>query len=66
MAAVPLDFIDKTSLIGPPERIKERLHAYNDAGVTTLSVATYAGDLDERLQTIRQMSELVEQAGLAE
>jgi F420-dependent oxidoreductase-like protein len=66
MAAVPLDFIDKTSLIGPPERVKERLHAYNDAGVTTLTVASYAADLQTRLDTIRTMSELVDQAGLAE
>lgn len=65
MAAVPLDFIDKTSLIGPPERIKERLHAYADAGVTTLTVATYAGSLTERVATVRKIAELVEQAGLA-
>ena len=44
MAAVPLDFIDQTSLIGPPERIAERLHAYAEAGVTTLNVTTFAAD----------------------
>lgn len=65
MAAVPLDFIDKTALIGPRDRIKERLHAYNDAGVTTLTVATYAADLEERLNVVRTMAELVEEAGLA-
>lgn len=65
MAAVPLDFIDKTSLIGPPERVKERLHAYNDSGVTTLTVSTYAGDLQTRLDTVRKMAELVDEAGLA-
>lgn len=65
MAAVPLDFIDKTSLIGPRDRIKERLHAYNDAGVTTLTVATYAASLEERLNVVRTMAELVEEAGLA-
>ena len=65
MAAVPLDFIDKTSLIGPADRVKDRLHAYADAGVTTLTVATYAGSLDERLQTLRTMAEVVEAAGLA-
>ncbi len=65
MAAVPLDFIDKTSLIGPPDRVRDRLHAYADAGVTTLTVATYAGSLDERLQTLRTMAEVVEAAGLA-
>ena len=65
MAAVPLDFIDKTSLIGSPDRVKERLHAYNDSGVGTLTVATYAGDLETRIATIRKMAELVDQAGLA-
>ncbi|HQR81244.1 MAG TPA: LLM class F420-dependent oxidoreductase, partial [Actinomycetota bacterium] len=65
MAAVPLDFIDKTSLIGPPARVQDRLQAYADAGVTTLTVATYAGSLDERIQTLRTMAEVVEAAGLA-
>ncbi|MFT6564021.1 MAG: F420-dependent oxidoreductase-like protein [Actinomycetes bacterium] len=64
--AVPFDFIDKTALIGPPDRVKERLHAYDDAGVTTLTVASYAADLQTRLDMIRTMSELVDQAGLAE
>lgn len=66
MDAVPLDFIDQTALIGPPERIKERLHAYHEAGVTTLSVATYAGNLEEQLATVRTMAELLDQSGLGE
>ena len=65
-AAVPFEFIDRTSLIGPRERIQERLQAYADAGVTTLTVATYAGTLDERVATLRTMGELVEAAGLGE
>ncbi len=65
-AAVPFEFIDRTSLIGPRERIQERLQAYADAGVTTLTVATYAGTLDERIATLRAMGELVEAAGLGE
>jgi alkanesulfonate monooxygenase SsuD/methylene tetrahydromethanopterin reductase-like flavin-dependent oxidoreductase (luciferase family) len=66
MQAVPLDFIDKTALIGPPARVRDRLHAYADAGVTTLTVATYAGALEDRIATLRTMAELVDQAGLAE
>lgn len=65
MAAVPLDFIDKTSLIGPPDRVAERMRAYADAGVTTLTVATYAGTLEERLYTLRTMAELLDSTGLA-
>ena len=64
--AVPLDFIDRTSLIGPRDRIRDRLVAYADSGVTTLSVAVYAGPLEERLATVRAMPELLAEAGLAE
>lgn len=65
MEAVPFEFIDRTALIGPRERVAERLHAYADSGVTTLTVATYAPTLDERIAAIRTMAELVEQEGLA-
>jgi F420-dependent oxidoreductase-like protein len=65
MAAVPYEFIDRTSLIGPPDRVRDRLAAFADAGVTTLTVATYAGDLDERIATLRTMVDVLEQSGLA-
>ncbi len=64
-AAIPLDFIDKTALIGPRDRIRDRLQAYSDSGVTSLTVATYAGTLDERIATIRTMVDVLEEAGLA-
>ena len=64
-AAVPLEFIDRTSLIGPPERIQERLHAYADSGVTTLTVAVYSADLDSGLATLRTMAEVLDASGLA-
>jgi len=63
---VPFEFIDRTSLLGPRERIQERLQAYADAGVTTLTVATYAGTLDERLATLRTMAEVLEASGLGD
>jgi F420-dependent oxidoreductase-like protein len=66
MAAVPLKFIDQTSLIGPRNRVRDRLAAYAEAGVTTLTVALYAGDLDARLQTLRTMTELLDESGLGE
>ena len=64
--AVPLSFIDQTSLIGPRDRVRDRLHAYADAGVTTLSVQAFHGDLATRLATLRTMSELLDEAGLAD
>ena len=64
--AVPFEFIDKTSLIGPRERIRDRLHAYAEAGVGTLSIASYAGTLEDRINTVRAMAEILDESGLAE
>ncbi len=58
-AAVPFEFIDATSLIGPRERIAERVGRYADAGVTTLTVSAYTPQVDQRLDMVRMMAELV-------
>ena len=62
--AVPFEFIDRTSLIGPRERIRDRLAAYAEAGVTTLSGASYAGALEERVAALRTMAEVLDESGL--
>ncbi len=66
MAAVPLDFIDQTSLLGPTERIAERLHAFAEAGVTTLTVATSAPDHSLRIEALRQVAQALDASGLAD
>ncbi|MGH3365782.1 MAG: LLM class F420-dependent oxidoreductase [Nocardioidaceae bacterium] len=66
MAAVPFDFIDQTSLIGPRKRILERLHAYHEAGVTTLNVSTSEPTQEGRLQTLHTMAEILDESGLGE
>ncbi len=58
-AAVPMELADATALLGPPERIAERVGRYADAGVTTLSVAPYARTTPDRLATLRLMAEVV-------
>ncbi len=63
-AAVPFAFVDQTSLIGPVGRIADGIQAYRDAGVTTLSVATYAPTLTERILTLRTMIEAADRAGV--
>jgi F420-dependent oxidoreductase-like protein len=63
-AAVPFEFIDQTSLLGPVDRIAEGLARYAAAGVTTLSVATYAGTLDERVATLRTVVEALDKSGV--
>jgi predicted transcriptional regulator len=45
--------------------VSDRLAAYADAGVTTLSIAIYHGSVDERIATLRSMVEALEKAGLA-
>lgn len=65
-AAVPLELIDRTSLIGPPARIAERLHVYAESGVTTMSVSVLAGSVEERRRTLRSMAEALEASGLAD
>src|SRR5450631_4447832 len=45
-AAVPMEFIDQTSLLGPKERIADGIAAYAAAGVTTLTVSCQAGSLE--------------------
>ncbi len=64
--AVPFEFIDQTSLIGPVERIRDRMHAYAEAGVTTLTVSPWASSLEGRIATLRTAAEALEAAGLAE
>lgn len=39
IAAVPEDFADEISLVGPPSRIRERLEAWEASPVTTINVA---------------------------
>jgi F420-dependent oxidoreductase-like protein len=65
-AAVPFEFIDRTSLIGPVERVRDRLAAYAEAGVTTLSVASYAGSLEERVGALRTLADALDASGLGD
>jgi F420-dependent oxidoreductase-like protein len=63
-AAVPLEFIDRTALIGPVDRVRDRLAAYADAGVTTLSVALYHGPVERRVEALRDLAMAAEAAGV--
>ena len=65
-AAVPLEFIDAVSLIGPPDRIANRLPAYAEAGVTNLSIASFAGTLQERVGTLQIMKDALKSSGLGD
>jgi F420-dependent oxidoreductase-like protein len=65
-AAVPREFIDATSLIGPKERIAERLPRYAAAGVTMLAVAPFALTSEDRVRSLRVVAQALDDAGLAD
>lgn len=52
IAAVPDGLIDDVALVGPRERVRDRLDAWRESGVTTLLVAT------RDAKTLRAMAEL--------
>jgi F420-dependent oxidoreductase-like protein len=58
MAALPDELIDQLALCGPPDRVRERLAVYRDAGVGTLSLSIMAGDKDSRIAQLRLLAEL--------
>jgi len=57
-AAVPMEFVDETSLIGPAARVKERMAEFAASGVTTLTVAVNTGSIDERIASLRTLADL--------
>jgi hypothetical protein len=65
-AAVPLEFIDRTSLLGPKERIAERMREYAAAGVTTLSIHPFVADVEAGVRTLRAVAEALELSGVGD
>ena len=57
---VPDEMILKTSLIGTPDMIRERLNAYRDAGVTTLRLGTGGKTWAERSDALEESLDLVQ------
>jgi F420-dependent oxidoreductase-like protein len=52
-AAVPAEFLEKTSLVGPEGYVKERIAALAEAGVTVLSVTPMGPDPVKLVEQVR-------------
>jgi F420-dependent oxidoreductase-like protein len=52
VAALPDELVDSVALVGPPERVRDRLAAWSDAGVTTVILNT------RRIDDLRAVAEL--------
>ncbi|GAA4409777.1 LLM class F420-dependent oxidoreductase [Actinokineospora soli] len=63
-AAVPVGFVDQTSLLGPKERIAEKMQALAESGVTTLTVSPILQDLERSLAALRVAAEALDLAGV--
>ena len=59
-AAIPAELIDMVSLCGPADVVRERIAAFRDAGVGTLTVSPMAFTAGDRIAQLRAVAELVE------
>ena len=58
MFALPDELIDMVCLVGPPDRVKGRIRAFQDAGVDTLIVWPVMPDHEDRKEQLRLIAEL--------
>ena len=58
-AALPAELIDTVCLVGPHEAVRDRLRAFDEAGVGTMVVTPVAADPNERRRMVRELAELV-------
>jgi F420-dependent oxidoreductase-like protein len=57
--ALPAELIDMVALVGPVDRVKERLELYREAGVGTLITTPIAPDLESRSKMMRALADLL-------
>ncbi len=62
MARLSDELIDTVSLVGPADRVRERLTVFREAGVDTLIVSPMAFDKTTRLEQLRLVAELAASA----
>jgi len=65
-AALPLEFLDRTALLGPVDRVAERMRAYAAAGVTTLNLSLFAGGVEDGARQLRLAAEALDKAGVGD
>jgi F420-dependent oxidoreductase-like protein len=65
-AKVPVGFLDSTSLLGPAERIAERMRALAETGVTTLTVSVALQDVQRGLAALRVAADALDKAGVGD
>ena len=64
-AAVPDELVIKANLLGTETMVKDRIRAYRDAGITSISVSPAGETLGERIETLGRFMKLVEEVNAA-
>ena len=59
-AALPDELIDLVTLSGPKDHVRERIAAFRDAGVGTLTIGPMAFTKEERVEQLRAVAELAD------
>jgi F420-dependent oxidoreductase-like protein len=62
-AAVPAEFVDATSLLGPPARIAERMAEFAAAGVTTLTITPFGVTMEDKIRSLTDAMDALQQSG---
>jgi hypothetical protein len=57
-AALPDELIDLVTLCGPKDHVRDRLRAFREAGVGTLTVSPMVFTTDEAVEQLRAVAEL--------
>ena len=63
MFALPDEFIDLVTIVGPRDRAKAKIKAFQDAGVDTLIVWPVMPDHAERKEQLRLIAEVAHEIG---
>jgi F420-dependent oxidoreductase-like protein len=58
-AAVPAELIDMITMVGPSDRVRERLAVYRDAGVGSMLVTVLAFEPERGTRMIRELAEML-------
>jgi F420-dependent oxidoreductase-like protein len=61
MMALPDEFIDLVSIVGPRDKVRAKIKSFRDAGVDTLIVWPVMPDQDERKKQLAMIAELNEE-----
>ncbi len=64
-AAVPFEFVDSTALLGPVDRIAERMAEFAAAGVTNLAISPFGWTTEEKMASLEAAMNALQKSGAA-